>query len=52
MKRKFNPNDFKISPKEAVERIKCYLTFVPPHRKNQKKIEKIGVSRDQGGPAV
>jgi hypothetical protein len=49
MKNKHNPNDFKISCKEAVKRIERYLTFIPPFREGRRKIEKSGVSRDQGG---
>ena len=52
MKGKYNPGDFKISTEEAVERIKRYITFIPPPRKNHKKIEKSGVSREQGGLTV
>jgi hypothetical protein len=52
MKNKRNPNDFEISCKEAVERIKRYLTFIPPLRKSRRKIEKRGAFQDQGGTTV
>jgi len=48
MKREPKQNEIKISPKEAVRRIKRNLAFIPPCWKNQKKTEKNDVSRDRG----
>ena len=52
MKNKYNNNDFRLSPKEAMDRLRQILAFIPKSWKKPRKVEKRDVSRDREEESV